>query len=488
MAKTTAITALGIMTLTMAACGNSDSGTRPEDPIEPQSKIATIDEGDGIYASQVDASDTDNWVYIRLADRQQVDPGEDPRTSTEWDIAFRRSNIKVNGGFSGIGGVEVSPIYTADFMSVSQAPHRGYSTDWPKAGVNPEQPDFINSDSTDFIFGRNNGATQNGWFNYDPRFHVLSPADIIFVVRTSGGQYFKLRLLDYYDQAGTPGFPTFRHSEIAPPDPSKIGIEIDASSRETPVYLNLLRAEVVTVNDPATSTDWDIMVQRTHFATNGGTSGSGLGGAAWAEEADTFDDVFRASTIGFALDTRVPPPGPPVPEDQWLNGNTTLASWFDYNPQTREVTPKDGFFLVRGADGESYFKLKLFSYEDGRYVIDIGNMQRSTASKTVTVNSAETDRWVYWSLRLGQLVETDDPTQSMDWDIAFSGTRIRTNSGTSGPGDAGAIEIPDQAFSSIFEAPEDGYIDDDMVQPNQPNGEAFSGNPTPIYLVQRRLL
>ncbi|MEO1338006.1 MAG: HmuY family protein, partial [Myxococcota bacterium] len=383
---------------------------------------------------------------MRLSDHQQIEPGADPKASDDWDIAFRRSNIKVNGGFSGNGGVEVSVVLTNDFAALTEAPHRGYSTDWPEAGVNPDQPDFINSDATDFIFGRDNGASRSGWFNYDPRFHVLSPAEAVFVLRSVSGAYYKVRPLDYYDQAGTSGFPTIRYAEISPPDMTKVGFEIDASSPETPIYLSLLAARAVEVEDPANSTDWDVMIQRTHFATNGGTSGSGLGGATWAESAETFDDIFRASTIGFAADTRVPPAGPPVPEDQWINGNATLFEWFDYNSENQEVTPKDGFFFIRGADGESYFKLKIFSYEDGRYVIDVGNMQRSAASKTVTVTAAEADQWVYWSLKLGQTVDVENPVESTDWDIAFSGARIRTNSGTSGPGSAGAVEIVDKLF------------------------------------------
>ena len=51
------------------------------------------------------------------------------------------------------------------------------------------------------------------------------------------------------------------------------------------------------------------------------------------------------------------------------SGTPVLAGWFDYDPQTHVVTPKDKVFLVRAADG-GFLKLEITAYSSGTYTID----------------------------------------------------------------------------------------------------------------------
>ena len=53
---------------------------------------------------QVNASDTEQWVYVDLDRRTEVTPA-DPLDDQVWDIAFRRFHMALNGGVSGTGGV-----------------------------------------------------------------------------------------------------------------------------------------------------------------------------------------------------------------------------------------------------------------------------------------------------------------------------------------------------------------------------------------------
>ncbi|GAA5522077.1 HmuY family protein [Aliifodinibius salicampi] len=62
----------------------------------------------------------------------------------------------------------------------------------------------------------------------------------------------------------------------------------------------------------------------------------------------------------------------------------------------------------------------------------------------------------YYSLRENTLVQD---SASTEWDIAFSRTTIYTNSGSSGPGDGGAIVL-DQSFEATAMAPSEGYVID----------------------------
>lgn len=65
-------------------------------------------------------------------------------------------------------------------------------------------------------------------------------------------------------------------------------------------------------------------------------------------------------------------------------------------------------------------------------------------------NTGVTNDWIYFNLRTGEIFNQYTPNSDIaegqqhnrtDWDIAFCGYRIRTNSGTSGEGKGGAIDL-----------------------------------------------
>lgn len=64
----------------------------------------------------------------------------------------------------------------------------------------------------------------------------------------------------------------------------------------------------------------------------------------------------------------------------------------------------------------------------------------------------------YFSLTTGSEVASTE-AKSNNWDLAFSGTTILTNGGTSGPGQGGAL-IVEKSFDNITEAPKEGYKTD----------------------------
>ncbi|MCK4321782.1 HmuY family protein [candidate division WOR-3 bacterium] len=71
--------------------------------------------------------------------------------------------------------------------------------------------------------------------------------------------------------------------------------------------------------------------------------------------------------------------------------------------------------------------------------------------------------WTYFSFDEGDTVRPADPESSYDWDLKFQRYRIGTNSGTSGPGEGGAVNVGNVDFDSYDEAPESGYVIDTMV-------------------------
>lgn len=79
--------------------------------------------------------------------------------------------------------------------------------------------------------------------------------------------------------------------------------------------------------------------------------------------------------------------------------------------------------------------------------------------------------YTFFSLVDGDIVASSD-SASTNWDIAFRGTSILTNSGVSGPGEGGAVLL-DLPFDDITIAPENGYSTDSDEQLSIPTG---SGN------------
>ena len=57
----------------------------------------------------------------------------------------------------------------------------------------------------------------------------------------------------------------------------------------------------------------------------------------------------------------------------------------------------------------------------------------------LTIDASSYSNWVYFSFEQAQVIDVENPEESMDWDVAFQRKHIRTNSGLSGNGNGGAL-------------------------------------------------
>lgn len=179
--------------------GEPDAGTTDVDGAPPPSHVTTTDHDDGTATTRIDATSSTEWVYLDLEGPTEV-AAADP----DWDLAFQRFKIMIDGGVSGPGGMAIAVLPGADFAAMAAAPAADYITDAPDGDDMDADPDLA------FLQG-------DGWYSYDPQSHVLSPRDHVYVVRSVEGGYFKLKMTSFYDDAGTSGFPTFRWGAINPP-------------------------------------------------------------------------------------------------------------------------------------------------------------------------------------------------------------------------------------------------------------------------------
>lgn len=474
----------------LIACG----GLSPEPDGLGDGRARTIEEAPGVYRTTIDASDRERWVYFQFQNREGVEVAN-PTDSTEWDLSFRRFTGKLNSSLHGPGRAMIAPV-AEPFDALVRAPDEGWLVDRSAAAPDPERPDFVGGGEADYALTRENTLSPNGWFAYDGATHQVSPADLRFALRTSDGNaYVKLQFLCYYNEAQDAGHVAFRWAELEPPsalvepeleapideapidevpiEPLPAGaLRVDASG--SPVRLQLTDANPQIVSSPSTSLDWDLLVTRTAWSSNSGPSGPGVAGARWAPDGLSFEALEFAPTVGYLGDTSLPRPGPPGSGS--FDGNPVLNEWYDYDPSRHTVSPKAGVFIVRGARG-AYAKLQVLEYQDARYVLRTAPLTPRPELHELTVSATTSGAFVHLNLAEGRVVELEGPADSRAWDLAFARTLVRTNSGTSGSGDGGALRLEVPSLTSVTEAPVSGYTTDESMSGGMPGAPAYSGNP-----------
>ena len=144
-------------------------------------------------------------------------------------------------------------------------------------------------------------------------------------------------------------------------------VEIDASSYTDWVYFSFSTGEIVDIEDPQNSNDWDLGLMRNHFRTNGGQSGNAFGGAyvdstsTWSDDWESVYEVPNGATFStdgildtiYDLETH---------EFSEAPGSLVLETWgwvdLDNNYQ---FNYNNYIFIVRTALGE-YVKFWPYSY------------------------------------------------------------------------------------------------------------------------------
>jgi hypothetical protein len=445
----------GLVLALLFGCSNdNDDG---DDTTKPPPK-----ETDCSNEQFIDATSMDAWIYYDLESMQIVSPAN-PDDSTEWDLAFQRFKVKSNGGISGTGGVEVAEVESAVCNDLLEAPSTGYLTDVGDSDDEGDIPDYAMS------FGP---SSETGPWGYEPMMHQLFQSGSVFVVKSVEGNYFKLDFFEYYGPSGTAAELTFNYKTVkAPTVVLPPGVIEVATTLQGYTHLDF-EDGVITVADPATSTDWDVAVSGPAWRTNGGLERAGVGGARIASSTD-FDAITMAPTIGYRVDADIPYPGPPGSGN--YVGNPVLVNWFVYNSTDHTVEPKDEVYLIRGGDG-TYGKLRILDYDEMTLTYHV---KLEPVAKTVEVAStsidAAGDDFTYYSLRLGEVLDIDDAAASTEWDLGLSRTRLRTNGGTSGPGRGGAAGPIAMPFDMITAVPGE-FTADAMIEDPENPGSQYSGN------------
>lgn len=186
--------------LVFAACDSADPISDPTPlPVQTATDVEAdpvTSTGDGPPAStgRYTLYDLDENRIVLSSSEEDPDVRAQDSTSTAWDIGFSGTTIVLNGGTSGPGET-VAQILTEAFADVTEAPAGGYVADGENecpavetpGGTFPGRPLAVCTGSG------------NGWYSYSSDTNIIVPIPgRTIVLRTTGGDYAKLRILSYY--------------------------------------------------------------------------------------------------------------------------------------------------------------------------------------------------------------------------------------------------------------------------------------------------
>jgi hypothetical protein len=186
-----------LLLFVFAACAPDLRDDFPLDGALPGADHITHEpQADGSTLSRVDASNKTSFVYFDLDTGKELEASAAVETQA-WDLSFQRYKVSSNGGDSGPGKVKVLGLKDVAWATLTVAPKDEYV-----------------ADTADSVFTRFEG----GWYFYDLGKHKLVPRDdLLYVVQSTEGRYFKLQMLGYYDANGTAAKPSLKWAAIADP-------------------------------------------------------------------------------------------------------------------------------------------------------------------------------------------------------------------------------------------------------------------------------
>lgn len=294
----------------------------------------------------IDATSETDWVYLDLSEAALVTP-DNPDDSTTWDLGLRRYKVKINGGISGTADMAVVPYFETDYNTALAEPTDGWVTDQPDADGDGD-PEYA----------------LDTWFDYDSDTHQVTPADVIYVVRDATGELVKLQFLDYYDDAGTPGFVHIRWGALADEqeDPTGDGGADDERTCSSDTSL-------VSTTDLGDG----LFQTRAYTATEGvevcfsfsDAAGEGSGSVTQDWDLSWFKwDIQGGDTEIAILPKQDFASLIQAPADGYLTDTEkelVLVDWYVYDPELHILLPADEVYVLHTAD-DRYWKMQILSY------------------------------------------------------------------------------------------------------------------------------
>lgn len=322
--------AIAVFALLFTAC--ESEVTAPEE---------TLSEG----RLTLDATSTTGFVYVKLGNGGQVVQPADPTASTEWDIAFRRYMVKLNGGIAGAGQVAAAAMGPNTNATAEQiAALTAANADAGFAGVTAA--DIAGASFREEGLVEDEGGT---WFRFDPQAGTLvaNPASVWKVRQADGGYaLFRVSSLQMSGEVAQGMTVQFRRQSAGGTlgGLSTVTVQLTAG----PAFVNFSSGTVVT----GSGCGWDMVLRPSLEIGFNGDCGAGTfpveGGVEFASISRA-DDAPQYGPFLAVVAGAIPSSISDASGIFWYNiqGNNRL--WPTYN-----------VFLVRS--GDDVFKVQVTDY------------------------------------------------------------------------------------------------------------------------------
>ena len=319
---------LALLLLATAACGR-DEGVAPLEPVE-----GTI---------EVDASA--GWAYLSLASEAVVNPAN-PANSTQWDIAFNGTNVMLNGGQAGPGGVTGYCLCQNSATGPDKATILAYTAAGELADYSAVTSSTVPPSSSFLSDELQPSITE--WHTGSGASATAASANVWLVRLRDGKGFAKLRVASLQGSSvGSPGTVTLEYAVQTTAD-APLGATGSVAVAVPPsgdVRVDLLGGGTTTTSN----SDWDIRFEGWTLRLNGGASGPGKVAAYLTDQS--FDEITTAATMAQAYSTDA------------FSGVFAIHQWYRYNlTGSHDISPIFDVYLVRS--GNKIYKLQLTDYYD----------------------------------------------------------------------------------------------------------------------------
>lgn len=254
----------------------------------------------------------------------------------------------------------------------------------------------------------------------------------------------------------------------APPQQTEGTLTVDASTGWA--FASIRDESIVSVSDPATSSDWDVGFNATGVMLNGGAAGpGGVLGYCICQNAGASDSEIIVMTADAELGDFDAVTEADIPAEASFDKEalrTAIDGWYS-GTGAGAVAESNDTWLLRLQDGTSYAKLHVTSLA-GPTDVHAGQVTIEYALQPTAEAAFDPTESV--TLDASSLASLDLNTGSTtpaagEWDVSFEGFTLRLNSGMSGAGAAGATPSPEP-----FEAVATAAVDSRAFQT-----DAFAG-------------
>ncbi len=427
--------------LLMAGCGGGgENGNQTPNANNNQPANPSNSPGNAMVTVQIDAtaggfgadpSDPANkYAYFNLDTGQVVNISDaDATVSGAWHMAFKRANIKLNGGVSGPGAVRGAVADAQeDFYDAAGEPDVSVFTNATPDSELAAFEAVTSADGLSFVADRlipyiKGDGTADGWWLYSgPPTHTVSAnPDRWWLIRSAAGDsYAKFHVTNIVQASRDITLELFIQ-----------GVSDSAFSATATTWTAAIGAsggsrcfdiDIATeVDCTAATADWDLKVEVAgrdwNIWTNGGVSGKGKGGAFGPFDTATAGNYASGTTSPGGRDIRR------MYRQDSAGGIFKDSPWYAYSLQkNNKLWPNYRVYAID--TGTGFFKVQLLSYYDqagvsGNYTVRYAPLTGTSRFENVSVSLTEwavsPDKTVVDSGPVSFTVTNDGPSDNHEF-------------------------------------------------------------------------